>query len=222
MVEFFCYSTRMTRQGDNPGLIWLMELIRELACPNEDIKLQDNNGWQWRIGLQQYEGWTHQTYQWKAILAKPRNDYSELWQVNLEPKMWGSLTYQRDKVLLWRVLTYGFYHNRRGQLWGVCDGICPRCRLHIETIDHLFFECHSVRIRWENIGVCLMGTWLALPFTKSTLGEILYTGIMRAQRSPLPLVIIMEMIASIWRERNVVQFCGDRLQVPISRVLTAA
>lgn len=41
-------------------------------------------------------------------------------------------------------------------------------------------------------------------------GGILYDGIKRVQHNMVPLVVIFEMLASIWQERNAVQYWGDR------------
>lgn len=182
-VASFHRSTRETRQGDNLGLIWFMEHIQELAGPRVGLKLQKSNGWQWRIGQQKYEGWTHQSHQWKLILNKHQMDYSQSnrrWQVNWTvgqwmscwKKLWGSPLFHRDKILLWRVINHGLFHNRRALLWGMNDGLCPRCRMHEETINHLFFECRSVCWRWATVAI-FMGTRLAPSFMKNSLGDTL-------------------------------------------------
>lgn len=101
------------------------------------------------------------------------------------------------------------------------DGMCPRFHLHLEIVEHMFFECKMVRRRWAAITIKLMGTNLAPTFMKNLIGEILYVGINRAHRNPVPLVIIVEMIVSIWWERNQVNFWGDRSQIPILRLLSA-
>lgn len=123
-------------------------------------------------------------------------------------KLWSSLTFHRDWVLIWRILNHGFYHNRRGLIWGMSDSLCPYCHSHTESIEHLFFECCYVRRRWAGIVVWLMGSWLAPTSMKGSLGKILYSGIKRAQRNPVTLVIIVEMLASICRERNLVAYRG--------------
>lgn len=82
-------------------------------------------------------------------------------------------------------------------------------------LKHMFFKCHFVRRRWAAVAVWLMGSWLASSFMKGSLGEIFYAGISRAQRSLVPLVVVIELISSIWKERNVMAYCGDRTQIPI-------
>lgn len=226
------YSGHQARV-ENVGLVWLMENIRSLDQPTEAGRLQHNNGWQWRVAQVQWEGWGHQNYQWQKILAKLRRDFSQLnrrWRVNLTAEQWvsiwkrlcSSLTLHKDWILIWQVLNHGFFHNKRARTWGMNDGICPCCHNQVETIEHMFFECRFVRRRWATIAVCLMGSRLAPPFTKGTLGEIIYARIWQAKRNPVPLVIIVEMVASIWRERNTISFRGDRSQIPISHLLRVA
>lgn len=73
----------------------------------------------------------------------------------------------------------------------------------------MFFECRSVMRRWATIAVYLMGTQMAIPFMKGTLGEFVYAEIMRALHNPMSMVIIIEIIASIfWRERNACNSVG--------------
>lgn len=134
-------------------------------------------------------------------------------------KVRGSQTFHHDRIIIWRVLNHRFFTNKGARLWGVNDGVCPRCKAHEETMEHMFFQCNSVHRRWATIAVWLMGSRLAPNFAKQSLREILYTGITRAQRNLVPLVIIVEMLASIWREHNFVTFRGDRSQIPIQRVL---
>lgn len=83
----------------------------------------------------------------------------------------------------------------------------------------MLFECRGVRRRWAQIGVWLMGSRLAPTFMKGSLGEILYAGITRVQHNPVPLIIIVEFIASIWQEQNAVAYNGERARNPIQRLL---
>lgn len=147
----------------------MLENIQALGPLEEDLKLQHSMGWQWRIGHQKYEGWELQTYQWKEVLAKPWVDFCELnrrWRTNLIAtkwvriwkKVWGSFTFYRDRVLIWRVLNLGFFHNRRAKIWGMSTGLSLHCHTHIETLEHMIFECRTIRRRWASIAVQLVGS----------------------------------------------------------------
>lgn len=139
--------------------------------------MQQSNDWQWRLGQTQVEGWQLRHEQWKKIVAKPRADFSQLnrrWRTNLADqqwiriwkKVWGSPTFERDKVLIWRVLNHGLFHNRRARIWGMNDRLYPRWRTHTESIEHMLFGCKSAHRRWVAIGVRLVGTCLAPTFMK--------------------------------------------------------
>lgn len=232
-VDSFYRATRRTRHGDNVGLVWILELIHTLARPNENVLLQNSNGWHWRLGQQQLDGWILTHEQWNSIITTPGLDCTHLnrrWHNNLTrgkwvsiwKKVWGSMTFHHDRVVIWRVLQHGFFTNKRALIWKVNEGNCPLCHIHTETTEHLFFECWYVRRRWAAIVVRLMGTRLATIFMKGSLGEILYEGIMRAQRSPIILVIIVEMLVGTWRERNSVCYSGIRSQIPVKRLLSGA
>lgn len=45
---------------------------------------------------------------------------------------------------------------------------------------------------------------------------------MRAKRSPVPLIIIAEMVKVTWNERNGIRYRGTRSQLPIRHVLGLA
>lgn len=141
-------------------------------------------------------------------MAKPRSDFSQMnrrWRTNLLAtqwvriwkKVWGSLTFYRDWVIIWRVCYHGFFHNHRDQIWGMNEGICPCCQTHMETLKHMLFECNFVWRRWAAIAVWLMCSHLAPTFMKGSLGEIMYVGITKILRNPVSLEIIIEMIANI-------------------------
>lgn len=44
-------------------------------------------------------------------------------------------------------------------------------------------------------------------------------GILRSRRSPVPLIIIVEMLGSIWNERNDARYRGLSAQIPIPWLL---
>lgn len=58
-VAYFRQSTRCTRQGDDVGLVWLLEKVSKLAPPSIDMRLQNSNGWRWTVGNKDVKNWTH-------------------------------------------------------------------------------------------------------------------------------------------------------------------
>lgn len=156
---------------------------------------------------------------WPSRTYKPRIDYNQLnrrWRTNLTAtqwvqvwkKVWGSPTFHREWVFIWRVLNHGLLHYRRALIWGLSGGLCPCCNVHTKIVEHMLFECREIRRRWDAIAVRLMGSRLAPTFMKGSLGEILYAGIMRAQHNLVSLIVTVEMLVSIWHEQNVVAYRG--------------
>lgn len=127
--------------------------------------------------------------------------------------------FYRDKILIWRVLNHGFFHDRRAMIWGVHTSLCPCYNLHQESIEHLFYSCFNLHRRWATIAVHLSGSHLGTIFCKDSLWSIIHAGVLRSRRSPVPLVIILEMLQCTWRERNDVRYRGSSLQVPIRQLL---
>lgn len=131
----------------------------------------------------------------------------------------GTLSFYCDKITIWRILNHGFFHQKIALIWKVHNGLCPCCSTHLETIDHLFFGCRNLFRRWATIAVILAGTSFAPVFCKDSPWGIIYIGVLRARRSPIPFTIIVDMIQSIWRECNKIRYRGAQSQIPIRRLL---
>lgn len=140
-------------------------------------------------------------------------DWIHFWK-----KIWGSSLFLRDKICLWHVLNHGYFHHLQARIWGVHPGTCPCCNSLPESIDHLFFGCRNLRCRWATLAVILAGTSLAPVFSHNSLWEIIRSGVVRAKCSPIPIVLILDMLQCIWSERNAIQYRCNCLQLPI-RVL---
>lgn len=86
-------------------------------------------------------------------------------------------------------------------------------------IDHLFYGYHNLHCRWATLVVIFTGSSLAFVFCHDNLWEIIHKGILRSCRSPIPLVIIIDFLQSIWLERNEIRYRDNRLQLPIHTLL---
>lgn len=179
------------------------------------------------------KGWALTNKQWKTLLISPHSDFTQLnqwWHIDyshntwirLWKKVWGCRVFHHDMILLWRIFNHGLFTHRRAQVRGVNNGVCPCCFGAIETINHLFFGCRNVRHRWGTLGVLLTSIGLERVFTGNSLWEILKSGVMRARRIPLPLIILAEMVSSIWCERNMICYRGSCTQIPLFRLLLLA
>jgi len=90
-----------------------------------------------------HESFSHKDHAWP---------FKWIWQLDVTPKI---------KIFLWQML-----HNalpmrgvlvQRGML---IDPTCPLCMNNIESNDHLFWECPSIKRVWR---LALQHKWLQLP-----------------------------------------------------------
>lgn len=175
-------------------------------------------------------GWCLTNKQWRLTLLTPRTNFEQLnrrWDVNFFANTWiclwkklhGYRTLHQDKIVLWQILNHGFFTYRCAQTWGVNLDACPCCNNQIEMTSHLFFECRNLRRKWATIAVTLVGTGLEVCFTLNSLWEIIKGSIVRACCSPIPIIIVVEMLNNIWRERNRCSYNNDHSQIPIRHLL---
>lgn len=69
------------------------------------------------------------------------------------------------------------------------------------------------------IAVLFAGTKLAPIFTKDSLWSIIHVGVITSRRSPISLIVIVDMLQSTWQEWNEVWYRGNRMQLPIRQLL---
>lgn len=226
----FGVSTHYTCQGTNAGISWLIGHISQLAPLVDNLQLHNNNGWLWHVGKKDIRSWSFNNKTWRVILNTSRTDFVKLnahWLVNLIvvdwihfwKKLWGSSAFYRDKVYLQRVLNHGYLHHRMACIWGVHFGLCPCYSSQPKTIDHLFFGCRDLHNRWATLAVIFVGSTLALVFYHNNLWGIIHFGILRSCRSPILLVIIIDMLHNIWLERNTIHYKASTSQLPIHTLL---
>lgn len=194
-----CLSICITRHGDDLGLIWFLGVISTLALPT-NMRLQDT-AWCWKFGNKKILSWYLPNCTWRILLTY----FVKLncrWRVNFDvgnwirfwKKLWGSPTMYKDKVILWHVLNHGYFHQKRAMIWRVHNGICPCCNLQPKTIEHLFFGCKNLKCRWATIAILLSRNSLAQVFYHGSLWSIIHARVMRARRSPVWLLVIVEMV----------------------------
>lgn len=68
-------------------------------------------------------------------------------------------------------------------------------------MEHLFFSCSKVTARWREVRSLLQGSQ-ALSFSSQTLYEAITNDIQTHKTKPGPLILLMDMCSSIWKERN--------------------
>lgn len=77
-INSFRVSTRVTRQGDDPGLVWLISNTSCLVAPGVGLRLQDSNGLSWKVGKKSVRSWTFPNKVWWDILSSPRSNFDKL------------------------------------------------------------------------------------------------------------------------------------------------
>lgn len=226
-VASFCESTCTTRQGDDPGLIWLLWHIGRVREPNFGFSLQDCNGWCQRASNKLIRSWAFPNKIWRIILSTPHSKFIKLnarWSANLASTdwicfwkmVWGSMTFYR--VCIRRVMNHGYFHHLQAWIWRVHSSLYP-CNSQPESIIHMFYECWNLRRRWATLAVVFVGSPFAPVFCQDTLWGIIHFGALRARRSPIPLVIIVDLLHDIWTEQNAIRYRGDQSQLPIRQLL---
>lgn len=120
----------------------------------------------------------------------------------------------KPRMILWRITQYGFFTNSRALRWLVSDGICMRCGIHVEMIEHLFFDYHNAKRKWREIKRMTKGSNLSYVIQNIFFVTIAQV-IRRSKRKPSVIIMIGEVCNMIWLERNV--FVYSRTY---SRVLT--
>lgn len=214
LVRLLFQSTRMTRQGDDVGLVWLLGKIYSLPPWVVGLKLQDSNGWAWQVGNKQVHSWTFLNNIWNSLLASPRTDFVKInrrWWVDFIVVGWirfwkrvqGSLSFYYHKICISRVLNHGFFHHHRAFIQGVHFGACPYYTAASESIVHLFYGCKNLQHKWTTIGVILVGTPLAPIFCQDSLWRIICTMVLRSRRSLILLIVVVEML-SVFGMRSII------------------
>ncbi|KAL3684001.1 hypothetical protein R1sor_002023 [Riccia sorocarpa] len=101
---------------------------------------------------------------------------------------------------------------------GVSDGICPRCRAGIESVDHLFWSCSRSKNRWDLLKRVTAGTRNDMRHVNEWFDFKILT--LRLKNTDATLwAIAAELYRVLWRERNDLVFRGKRLIRPLRAVV---
>lgn len=140
----------------------------EIGKPSER-SIVTNRGWKWVGESTKKSGWCHPNKVWVQHIANPRTSYNKVngrwgqigtpgdWRAYWKT-LWRGWAIPKTCMLLWRIIQHEFNHNTRAKVWKVSDGTCPRCGLHQEMIEHLFFLCSISRNRWIEMKCLTHGT----------------------------------------------------------------
>jgi hypothetical protein len=171
-VEMLASQICSSRQVGRPQFQQLMEFLA--TSPGlSPVPLDQASGWGWKQpGPTLLRGWLQSVQTWRSLLPAPNFNLAQLnlrWGVDwtagewatLWRQLWTGSSHPQVKLLLWKLLHFGFFSNTRGATWEVCSASCPVCAAEDETILHLFFRCLHVRTHWQTILQCVAQTDLA-------------------------------------------------------------
>lgn len=83
----------------------------------------------------------------------------------------------------------------------------------------MFFGYRNLRRCWATLAVLFAGAPFAHVFVQDFLWGIIHLGGLRARRSPIPIIIILDLLQSMWNEWNNIHYRGNRAQMPIRQLL---
>lgn len=87
----FRHSTRASRHGDNPSLIWFLGIVVVLVPPIEELCLQDSRGWTLQEGNKEKKCWNLTNKTWRCLKVIPRSNFVKLnyrWDVQFSVGVW--------------------------------------------------------------------------------------------------------------------------------------
>lgn len=108
-------------------------------------------------------------------------------------------------MIMWRIIQHRYNNNNKVRVWKVNDGMCPCCGMHLETIEHLFFECSIAKNRWTKLCQLTRGSGMTEAF-HDNLFVTIARAILWNKRCPGNVVLISEIYRTIWGERNAAVF----------------
>ncbi|KAL3679653.1 hypothetical protein R1sor_022609 [Riccia sorocarpa] len=222
----------LTRRKKDGGLGWpKMEHQADAFVLKHVVKLA--GGWHWEGQLKNNGNvWGLTSRQWRKLLYCVKDetdilnnrwglvDNKHQWKQRWD-YLWEGSAFTRLKLRLWRVLRKGYFKTSKVKNWKLDNGICMRCEIEMETIDHALWDCPRLlkRQRWIS--------WLMFQEqerqTSTWEGEKLFTVADKALQQHLfnlaPLTLLSNVLRINWAERNDSQFNGRNSYMGIQHAL---
>ncbi|KAL3684605.1 hypothetical protein R1sor_002627 [Riccia sorocarpa] len=105
----------------------------------------------------------------------------------------------------------------RSQKWGKGNGICQRCRIEIETPDHLLWNCRQTVLKWRDYRYITEGLACHIPTALSFIEALDHA--LKVQQ-PVNYFPFLTMVRTTWLERNEAVFSNRQRKTPLAWVLT--
>ncbi|KAL3677157.1 hypothetical protein R1sor_027105 [Riccia sorocarpa] len=167
--------------------------------------------------------WDLKTAHWRKLLYTGKMDehklnkkcdiddnsrkWAERWQ-----RLWTGRATHRSKVRLWRFIRMGYFTNSKAKDWGISDGMCSRCEMEVETMEHAL---------WSRPRLHHPTTWLSWLLIKprhmttthrpsENLIVIIDAALSRHNQTQAAILILLAKLRCSWTERNIAQFRGKQ------------
>ncbi|KAL3689303.1 hypothetical protein R1sor_015612 [Riccia sorocarpa] len=199
---------------------------------NTDVpKLEDSPSWYWDATSSKITGWNHTTSTWRLILSSPIPDDSKLhdrwgniateitwtrrWKLTWTPGLPTS-----SNVWLWRLLRRGFFTGKKAQTFRVASGFCPRCPMIIESLEHIYWDCPSIRTRRLKIQELLEEPHSNIT-PAATLLQTVDGALMMKHCNIAPLLLVITECQATWADRTARIFRNSRSIQPAVSILSS-
>ncbi|KAL3692435.1 hypothetical protein R1sor_006086 [Riccia sorocarpa] len=194
------------------------------AAQARQINWNEVDPWVWDDNMPKGpKAWDLKTSQWRKLLyrIKPedqkldrkwnitdtRVSWTQRWKM-----LWGGRATLRTKVRLWRFLRRGYFTNAKAKEWGLSDGMCPRCQIEVETMDHAMWACPRLNHRT---------TWLSWLLIKpeqrtvthhapESLITLIDNALSRHGQTQAEILILLMTLRCNWEKRNSALFKGKQ------------
>ncbi|KAL3676811.1 hypothetical protein R1sor_026759 [Riccia sorocarpa] len=133
-------------------------------------------------------------------------------------KLWKSYLPPGDKIWMWKVFLQGLPTMDRAQKWGHGDGMCARCGIACETVDHLFWNCQAARKKWRDVEYLAEGLEASPPLTNNWIEA----WDMAFRKSIACYLTFTACMKAIWTERNHKTYAGTNIHIPLAVSLKLA
>lgn len=202
-------------------------MVSRLGNPN-NVALQETISLFKEIGSGYKSRWSLTNLQWTSMMHLTHDEFKKCnrWSTNADTIHWiciwkkvrESSSFNKIRIMVWRIVQHGFFIGSRALKFTVSDGICSRCKEGIEDIRHLFFTCDYNRQRWMELAHELRRSSFEGYFDDLTPWSIFQRVIGSVQRNVVQLFVFVEMITTLWDKRNKLQFLGKRI-ITLLRVI---
>ncbi|KAL2621653.1 hypothetical protein R1flu_001858 [Riccia fluitans] len=187
-------------------------------------KIEDSPSWALKGSDRKWTGWLLPSKTWHNLLTKDEapDDLTGKWPLGIYrltwmerwKKLWEAGGLLRIKTWLRKLLRRAFFTGERASRMQVSQDLCCRCRQVIETVSHLFFECHHSITRWHQLQESAQRVGTSFCATHNLLDSIDEALITKKKGSSF-IYILSSLTTTIWKDRNEMLFRNKTQETPL-------